>query len=148
MCRCIPSRNITIKKTIPWLDADLTRLLRERDYHHCLAKCTGSSNTYHKFCQLRNKAVSMVSKAKHTFLKTIFDFIRTLKQFWSMYHSLTPNQECIPHSLTNGVLTASSPTSKANLLNLFFVSCFTAIMILRPPSSPSESFRTLNYSIY
>lgn len=58
--------------------------------------------------------------------------IRTPKQFWSIYHLLTPNRERIPHTLTNGVITVSSPTSKANLLNSFFASCFSP-----PSNSPS-----------
>ena len=39
--------------------------------------------------------------------------IRTPKQFWSMYHSLTPNRrEHISQTLSNGTVTANSPTSK------------------------------------
>ena len=51
--------------------------------------------------------------------------IHTPKQFWSTYHSLTPNKERIPHILTDGTTTAESAVAKANLLNTFFASCFT-----------------------
>ena len=50
--------------------------------------------------------------------------IRSSKDFWSVYHSLTPNRERLPHSLTNGSVSAVSPKSKANLLNSYFSSCF------------------------
>lgn len=65
MSRCIPSRTITVKKSLPWLDADIMHLLKKRDYFHRLAKSTGSSKIHRKFCYFRNKAVSMVHKAKH-----------------------------------------------------------------------------------
>ena len=45
-----------------------------------------------------------------------------------------PNRECIPHNLTNGTITAESLTSKDNLLNSYFSSCFTT-----PPNHASTS---------
>lgn len=36
-----------------------------------------------------------------------------------------PNRERIPHTLTNAIITADSPTGKANLFNSYFCSCFT-----------------------
>ena len=77
-------------------------------------------------------ALSAVRKAKHSFLMTMTSLIWSPKQFWSAYHSLMPNYECIPHTLTNGIITAESPTAKANLLNSYFCSCFTI-----PPSRTS-----------
>lgn len=91
--RCIPSRTITIRKSVPWLSADIVRLLKKRDHFLHLYISTGSLSVHWKFCLLRNKAVLMVRKAKHTFLATMSAFICTPKQFWSMYHSLTPNHK-------------------------------------------------------
>ena len=54
------------------------------------------------------------------------------KEFWSAYHSLMPNRMWIPHTLTNGTATAELVTSKANLLNSYFSSCFST-----PPSHAS-----------
>ena len=70
-------------------------------------------------------AVSAVRKAKHSFIMSMTSLIWSPKQFWSAYHSLMPNCEYIPHTLTNGTITAESPTAKANLLNSYFCSCFT-----------------------
>ena len=77
-------------------------------------------------------AVSAVHKAKHSFITSMTSLIWSPKQFWSAYHSLMPNCEYIPHTLTNGTITAESPTAKANLLNSYFCSCFTI-----PPSRTS-----------
>ena len=66
--------------------------------------------------------------------------IRSPSQFWSVYHSMSPNRERIPHTLTNGTVTAESPTSKANLLNSYFSSCFaTSNPTAPPPPMPTTS---------
>ena len=56
--------------------------------------------------------------------------LRSLKQFWSVYHSLSPNRQRIPQILNNGNVSVESSVSKANLFVLHFLSCFT-----RPPPS-------------
>ena len=58
--------------------------------------------------------------------------IQSPKQFWSAYHSLMPNRERIPHTLTYSTISAEFPTAKANLLNSYFFSCFSI-----PPSQTS-----------
>lgn len=73
----------------------------------------------------RNLAVSMVRKVKFTFLKTMSSVLHTPKQFWTMYHSLTPNHKCILYTFSNDSITIESPTSKANLLYSFFASCLS-----------------------
>ena len=141
MRSCIPSRIIKIKKSLPWLNAEIIRTMKKRDYFHRLAKSTDSHSIHRKYCALRNLSVTMVRKAKYTFINLMSASIRSPKQFWSMYHSLTPNRERIPHTLSNGTISVESPTSKANLLNSFFSSCFSAapcdesLPITSPPSS-------------
>ena len=102
MSRCVPSRIVTIRKTLPWLSADTMRGMKKRDYFLRLYKSTGSLSLQWKFCLLRNKVVSLVRKAKSSFLKNMTASIHTPKQFWSMYYSLTPNRERIPHTLSSG----------------------------------------------
>ncbi|XP_064390046.1 uncharacterized protein LOC135337956 [Halichondria panicea] len=65
-----------------------------------------------------------------------------LPLFWSTYHALSPTKQRIPHTLTNGTITADSPFSKANLLNTHFTSCLsnTTDVLSSPwdaPVSPS-----------
>ena len=82
-------------------------------------------NHLQKYCYFRNMVVSAVRSPKHSFLMSMTSLIRTPKQFWSGYHSLMPNHEGIPHTLTNGIITVGSLTAKANLLNSCFCRCFT-----------------------
>jgi len=57
----------------------------------------------------------------------------SLKQFWFVYHSLSPNRRRIPQILNNGTDSVESSVSKANLFVSHFSSCFT-----RPPPSVSH----------
>ena len=125
MSTCIPSRIITIKKSLPWINTDIIRVMRKRDHFFRLAKSLHSCSAYRKYRQLRNNVVSLIRKAKSDFLRVMSASVRTPREFWAMYHSLSPNRERIPQVLTNGTVSASSPTSKANLLNSFFSSCFS-----------------------
>ena len=144
MSTCIPSRTITIKKSLPWINSDIVRVLRKRDYFFRLAKASFSPSARLKYCNFRNKAVSLVRKAKSTFLKAMSATIRTPKDFWSMYYSLIPNRERIPLTLKNGSTTASSPSSKANLLNSFFASCFSDAQGVPLPACPPSGLPNLS----
>ena len=96
MSTCIPSR---IKKSLPWLNADIIRLIGKRDHLRRLAKSTSSEAICRKYRRFRNLAVSTIRKAKNSFLQSMSSLIRSPKDFWSMYHSLSPNRERIPHTL-------------------------------------------------
>ena len=122
MSSCIPSRVIRIRKSLSWLNADIVRILRKRDHLLRLTKTTNSETIHRKYCHFRNVAVSALHKAKHSYLMSMSSLIRSLREFWSVYHSLVPNRGRTPHNLTNhnGTITAESLTSKANLLNSYF----------------------------
>ena len=66
MSSCIPSRVISIRKSLPWINSDIVRVLRKHDYYFRLAKTSCSSSACSKFRHFRNKAVSLVRKAKST----------------------------------------------------------------------------------
>ena len=110
---------------------------RKRYYFHRPAKASSSNLFSHKYRLLRNFAISMVQKVKFAFLKSMSSSIRSPKQLWSLYHSLDPNCECIPHLQTNGTITAESLSSKANLLNCFFYSYFSSQSSTSYEFSPS-----------
>ena len=106
MSTCIPSRVISIKKSLSWINADIIRVMRKRDHFFRVAKSLQSSTAYRKYRQLRNNVVSLIRKAKSDFIKVMSASIRTPKEFWAMYHSLSPNRERIPQVLTNITVSA------------------------------------------
>lgn len=122
----IPSRICKAKKSLPWLTPVLFKLLRKRNISFSKYKANPSSSNLSNFKSLRNKCVSAVRKAKCEFLNTLSSLIRSPKQFWSLYHSLSPNRQRIPPTLNNGSLTVESATSKANLFVSHFSACYSA----------------------
>ena len=126
LTRHIPSRICKVKKSLPWLSSDLFKLLRKHDIAFSKYKANSSSSNRSNFKSLRNKCVSAVRKAKCEFFNTLTSLIRSPKQFWSLYHSLSPNRQRIPPTLNNGPVTVESATSKANLLVSHFSACYSA----------------------
>ena len=88
-------------------------------------KSTNSNFYLNKFRLLRNKSVSGLRKSKCKFFENLASLIRSPKQFWSLYHSLTPNRQRIPSTLNDGITTVVSPISKTNLLISHFSACFS-----------------------
>ncbi|XP_064393634.1 uncharacterized protein LOC135341084 [Halichondria panicea] len=142
LSRHIPRRLVSTRKHIPWLTTEIIRLLRRRDCSHSRAKALNTESSWSKFRSLRNRSVAAVRAAKWAFLKSLGSLIKSPKEFWSTYHALSPTKQRIPHTLTNGTITADSPFSKANLLNTHFTSCLsnTTDVLSSPwdaPVSPS-----------
>ena len=83
----------------------------------------------------------MLRSVKRTFLKNLSTNFQSLKQFWSVYHSLSINHQRIPPLLTNCSHTVESPYAKANMLNSYFISNFSTNSNLPSsmPSSPAVS---------
>ena len=67
----------------------------------------------------------MLHSAKWNFLNNLSTNLRSPKQFWSAYHSLSANYQRIPWLLTNGSYTVESPSAKVNMLNSYFTSNFS-----------------------
>ena len=144
---CIPSKLLTIKKTLPWFNAEICRAIKKCDFYHRLYKSSFSEAIHNRYRSLRNSVVSTLRKAKFSYLNSTSTLIRSSKDFWSVYHSLTPNRERLPHSLTNGSVSAVSPKSKENLLNSYFSSCFNTPPLSVPSLGSSRSFHPTLSSI-
>ena len=123
LSRHIPTRVCKGTKSLPWMSSDLFKLFRKRDIAFSKFKASRSVSHLSRYKTLRNKSVSALRKAKCDFLKRLS--IRSPKQFWSLYHSLTPNRQRIPSTLNDGYVTIESATCKANLLASHVSSCFS-----------------------
>ena len=115
----IPNKFLTTRKSLPLITYHLQLLLRKQDQAYKKAKRTVSPTDWATYRRLRNKGVSMLCSAKRNFLKNLSTNLRSPKQFWSAYHSLSTNYQRIPRLLTNGSHTVESPFAKANMLNSY-----------------------------
>ena len=80
----------------------------------------------------------MLRSAKQNFLKNLSTNLRSPKQFWSAYHSLSTNYQRVPRLLTNVSHTVESLSAKANMLNSYFTSNFSTGSNL-PSTTPSPT---------
>ena len=125
LSRYIPTKVCKVKKSLPWMSPDLFNLLRKRDIAFSKYKATKSECHLSRYRTLCNKSVGALRKAKCKFFNRLSTLIRSPKQFWSLYHSLTLNRQRIPATLNDGTVTVESATSKANLLVSHFSACFS-----------------------
>ena len=121
----IPTKVCRVKKSLPWISSEVLNLFRKRDIAFSQFNATNSNFYLNKFRLLRNKSVSVLRKSKCKFFEHLASLIRSPKQFWSLYHSLTPNRQRIPSTLNDGITTVVSPISKVNLLVSHFSACLS-----------------------
>ena len=128
----IPKAKLPNRKNLPWLNKRIIQLIRRRNTAFKRAKFTSNTHLSSKYKKLRNKVVSLLREAKRSFFANI-DPSNT-KQFWKAIKLLNKSTTSIP-SLTDGTSEATSSTEKANMLNIFFQSCFnTAVSPLNESS--------------
>ena len=129
---------MTTHKSLPWITYSLRLLLRKWDQAYKKAKRTVSPTDWATYKWLRNKGVSMLRSAKQNFLMNLSTNLRSPKQFWSAYHSLSTNYQHVPRLLTNGSHTVESLSAKANMLNSYFTPNFSTCSNL-PSTTPSPT---------
>ena len=71
LVRCLGGVVISIRKSLPWINSDIVRILRKRDYYFRISKFSSSTSAPRKFRLFRNSAVSLIRKAKSTLLKAM-----------------------------------------------------------------------------
>ena len=68
-------------KSLPWVNREVRKCLRQRDKAHRCAKKEGSDSCWTRFCQLWNRAVKALRRAKQEFFSSMSAKIKSLKEF-------------------------------------------------------------------
>ena len=142
MDKCIPTKNISSHRRLPYISKELVILIRKKVRLYKQAVRLNTSNSWLKYNKARNRATSALRKAKQSFFTNLSNKIRSPKDFWSAYHKLSPKHHRIPEDLSYLSQTARDPSEKANLLNHFFCSCFndnTPSMLSTPAPVPTDT---------
>ena len=109
----IPSKTIVICKTLPWLTPSIIKLFRKCSLIHSKAKTLNTPATWNKFFVIRKSVVSAIRRDKSDFFKSLRSRIRSSKDFWSVFHSLSPSKQRIPHLLSDDSLLFSEESQHA-----------------------------------
>ena len=147
MSSCIPCKNISSTKRLPYLNKDLTLLIRKKQRRFKQAKRLNSERAWAKYNKARNQVTSALRSAKATFFSNLSSSVKSSKDFWAVFNRLTPNRQRIPDNLTHNAHSAKSSQDKADLLNRFFASCFTSPASSTTGSPPITSSSAPNTSL-
>lgn len=142
MERLIPSKHIAFRGSLPgWLSKDVRRCLRRRDLARRRAKRLDSAAAWGIYRKLRNLAVLAIRRSKEAFFQKIASKVRSPRDFWKNYHSLTKSRPSLPEVMTHNGSSSSSSCRKAEMFNNFFVSCFNQPCHPPPPAIPETDDR-------
>ena len=147
MDSCIPSKNISSTKSLPYINRGLRLLIHKK--HRCFkqAKNLKLEQTWNKYNKSRNKVTSALRIARKAFFDNLSQSVKTPKDFWATYNCLSPSRLGTPNNLTYQSQTAKGSSDKADLLNSFFASCFSPspLHFLTQSASVSTSTSSLSH---
>ena len=106
----------------PWVTQALLRLIKSRNLLFSSARSSGSPALWSAYRNCRNRSLSLLRSLKRQFFNRLSSS-PTPCSFWSSLRKLRKSPICIP-TLTHNSLFATSPETKAKLLNSFFFILF------------------------
>ena len=114
MDSCIPKATISTNRNLPWMNHNIKKKLRKRNWVYRKAKKTDCPSLRTKYKSLRNELVHLIRKAKKDHLKKMSKLGK--KQFWRTVKFLKKTSSQVPTLKTEST-TATSNVEKASLLN-------------------------------
>ena len=121
MNECVPQRALSLRKNLPWLTNDITRLIHQRNSQYQKAKKSNDPSQFALYKTLRNKVVEMLRSAKMNYFNSLSP--SNSKHFWKSVKLLKKQPTQIP-SLYYGKSEANTSNEKAEMLNSFFSKCW------------------------
>ena len=115
----IPSKIVKPRHKLPYLTDNLQRALKRKLKLFQEAKKLDTERAWSKYSKARNKATTTLRSAMSNFFKSLSTRLKSPKDFWAIYHKLSP-KDGIPTDLKLDNTTARTSRAKANLLNNFF----------------------------
>ncbi|XP_056291865.1 uncharacterized protein LOC130207340 [Pseudoliparis swirei] len=140
-------RHKHIKHSVPWMNDDILKIMKERDSALKTAIKNKSSHDRQHFAMLRNRVVMKLRKAKADFFMTVIEKARgKTKMVWDQLHKLMghPNKVRKLQELNiNGKL-SNNPVEIAKAFNHYFIdSVATIAKCFSPEIRPVCTVNTL-----
>ena len=80
---CIPKGTLPQRRNLPWLTKNLVRAMRKRKWLYRRAKVSGLPSWKNKYKAARNKALTMLRRAKQKYFDSCINSTSN-KQFWKI----------------------------------------------------------------
>ncbi len=120
----IPSKFVSSPPHPPWITRSFLSRIRKRNALFQRAKRSDSPLSWSVYRSFRNSTLTFLRSLKAKFFARLSSS-PTSRQFWSFVKKLRKSSSSIPPLSDSGSLVYSD-SSKANLLNDFFCSCFNS----------------------
>lgn len=108
----------------PWMTADISKCMKDRDFHLKKAKGNKSGHHWSKYRQLRNKVHRLIKKSKSQYYTSLIENSKgNTKDFWRALKEVLPTPDAsndISCISSDGIAVTSSK-SIASIMNSFFV---------------------------
>ena len=123
---CIPTKNVTIRPhDLPWMNNNIKKLMRKRNRLYKKYKKNKTSTLFENFKQLRNEVTSNLRKAKHEYVKSLANKLKTSnlssQDYWKTLKSfIRPSHISTIPPLYHEDVYIEDTNEKANLLNSYF----------------------------
>ena len=93
MSQTIPSQVIKHRHSLPFLTKDLKKAVKRKLKLFKQAKLLKTKQTWSKYTSAWNKVLSALRSVKTNLLKSLADKLKSPRDFWSAYHSLSPQKK-------------------------------------------------------
>ena len=135
MDKCIPNASLPKRRNLPWLSKQNVQLMKKKNT--LFRKSKTCLSLLPKYRKLRNVVTQALNPSKNKFFSTLK---KSSKKFWKAVNSLNRGTNSIRTLFGDDGTPASSPVSKAMLLNLCFSRNFNTstppVMVLPVPPFP------------
>ena len=99
-----PYRSFRIKgNSVPWVDNDIIKLMKERDTVHCVATSEGDPDLFNQYRLLRNNVTAKIRSNKKRHITNIINSSNNSKSLWraiSIATGKSEHKEIVPNVLT------------------------------------------------
>ncbi|KAI8502449.1 hypothetical protein Bbelb_200370 [Branchiostoma belcheri] len=122
----VPSRNLKVSTSPPWIDGEVRNLQNKKRTAWKRAKRSDSPSHWEKFRKLRNKLKNLLSAKYNKYLVSLSSTLQeSPKRFWAFVRAKSKSRSLPTDVHLNGTVVQSAP-DKANMFNDYFFSTFSA----------------------
>ena len=131
----IPQKTLNKKKSTPWFNSHIRRLIRQKQRRYNAARHSNSEQNWRKFRNLQKMVHNEMRKAHQTYIKNLLDIgdddvisentkPRITKRFWQYIKAKRKDTSGIPILKSEGK-EITDAKQKADILNKQYISVFT-----------------------
>ena len=123
----VPTKFTSTRRTHPWVNTSLRRMMRRKQRAHRKAKTSGNQRDWERFKRLQAELQRSTRKAHRSYMQDVVsaDLKENPKRFWSFIKSKRQEGTGVSELVNKDGFLQSNTTAKAEILNEQFHSVYT-----------------------